>query len=68
MPVALVLAGGFLVLFVSGGARFSIGLTLKPMVEELGWGRSEIGIAAGIFWVVTAITGFFAGHHVVRFL
>ena len=48
MPVALVLAGGFLVLFVSGGARFSIGLTLKPMVDDLGWVRSDIGLAVGI--------------------
>ena len=31
---ALVLAAGFLLLFVSGGARFAIGLTLKPIVEE----------------------------------
>ena len=58
---ALAVLAGFLVLFIAGGGRFAIGLTLKPMVEELGWGRSEIGIAAGIFWVVTAITGFFAG-------
>ena len=30
-----VLAAGFLVMFVGGGSRFAIGLTLKPMVEEL---------------------------------
>ena len=35
-PGARVLAAGFLVLFIGGGARFTIGLTLKPMVDELG--------------------------------
>ncbi len=52
---------GFLVLFIGGGARFAIGLTLKPMVEELGWGRSEIGIAVAVFQVVTAFAMFGAG-------
>src|ERR1041385_2427440 len=61
MPVALVLAGGFLVLFVSGGARFSIGLTLKPMVDDLGWLRSDIGLAVGLYMVVSAFATFIAG-------
>ena len=61
MPVALVLAGGFLVLFVSGGARFSIGLTLKPMVDELGWLRSDLGLAVGLYMVVSAFSTFVAG-------
>lgn len=61
MPVALVLAGGFLVLFVSGGARFSIGLTLKPMVDELGWLRSDLGLAVGLYMVVSAFATFLAG-------
>ena len=61
MPVALVLAGGFLVLFVSGGARFSIGLTLKPMVDDLGWLRSDLGLAVGLYMVVSAFSTFIAG-------
>ena len=61
MPVALVLAGGFLVLFVSGGARFSLGLTLKPMVDELGWLRSDLGLAVGLYMVVSAFATFIAG-------
>ena len=61
MPVALVLAGGFLVLFVSGGARFSIGLTLKPMVDDLGWARSDLGLAVGVYMVVSAFATFIAG-------
>lgn len=57
----LVLVAGFLVLFVGGGARFAIGLTLKPIVEELGWGRSELGAAVAVFLVVSAATMFAAG-------
>ncbi len=55
------LAAGFLVLFIGGGARFAIGLTLKPMVEELGWGRSELGGAVALFQVVSAGFMFVAG-------
>ncbi len=61
MPVALVLAGGFLVLFVSGGARFSIGLALKPMVDDLGWLRADLGLAVGLYMVVSAFATFIAG-------
>src|SRR5580704_15028976 len=58
---ALVLAAGFLLLFVSGGARFAIGLTLKPMVDEFGWGRSELGGAVGLFQIVSAVCMFVSG-------
>jgi MFS family permease len=62
-PTALVvLAAGFFVLFIGGGARFAIGLTLKPMVEEFGWDRSELGIAVGVFQVVSAVGMYVAGH------
>jgi predicted MFS family arabinose efflux permease len=60
-PVALVLAAGFLVLFVGGGARFAIGLTFRPMVEELGWARSDLGLAVGVYMVVSALALFAAG-------
>jgi predicted MFS family arabinose efflux permease len=61
MPVRLVLAGGFLVLFVAGGARFSMGLTLKPMVDDLGWLRSDVGLAVGLYMLVSACATFVAG-------
>ena len=61
MPVAVVIAIGFLVLFVGGGARFAIGLTFKPMVEELGWARGELGLAVGLYLVVSAFSTFIAG-------
>jgi predicted MFS family arabinose efflux permease len=60
-PTALILAAGFFVLFIGGGARFGIGLTLKPMVEDLGWGRSTLGGAVALFMVISAVGMFIAG-------
>lgn len=57
----LVLVAGFLVLFVGGGARFAIGLTLRPIVDEFGWGRSELGLAVAMFQAVSAAAMFAAG-------
>ncbi len=58
---ALILAAGFFVLFIGGGARFGIGLTLKPMVDDLGWGRSTLGGAVALFMVISAVGMFVAG-------
>ncbi|HZQ74984.1 MAG TPA: MFS transporter [Burkholderiales bacterium] len=60
-PAALILAMGFLVLFVGGGARFGIGLAFKPMVEQLGWTRSDLGLAVGVYMVVSAAATFAGG-------
>lgn len=57
----MVLAVGFAVLFIGGGARFAIGLTLRPVVEELGWGRSDLGLAVALFQVVSAACMYVAG-------
>ena len=61
-----VLAVGFVVLFIGGGARFTVGLTLKPMVEEFGWLRSDIGQAVALFQVISAAAMFAAGYFVDR--
>ena len=63
MRAALALAVGFLVLLVGGGARFAIGLTFKPMVDEFGWARGELGLAVGLYMVVSAVATFIAGPH-----
>ncbi len=57
----LVLATGFLILFIGGGARFAIGLTLKPMVSDLNWTRSDLGVAVFVFQTVTAFAMFYSG-------
>ena len=59
--VAFILAAGFFALFVGGGARFAIGLTFKPMVDDLGWARSDLGLAVGVYMVVSAFATFWAG-------
>jgi predicted MFS family arabinose efflux permease len=59
-PIVILIAG-FLVVFVGGGTRFAIGLTLKPMVAELGWTRGELGLAVGVYLGVSAVATFFAG-------
>jgi len=57
----LVIATGALVLFIGGGARFAIGLTLKPIEAELAGGRSTIGLAVAVFQLVSATAMLGAG-------
>ncbi len=59
---ALVLVAAFLVLFVGGGSRFAVGLTFKTMVDDLGWNRSDLGLAVALFQVVSAFALFTAGY------
>jgi len=57
----IILAIGFLVLFVGGGQRFAIGLVLKPIAEDLDWARGIVGAAAAIFLVISSICMFVSG-------
>jgi predicted MFS family arabinose efflux permease len=59
---AFILIAGFLALFIGGGARFAVGLTLRPIVDDLGWGRSELGLAVALYQVVSAAATFVAGY------
>ena len=61
MHPTVIFAAGFMILFVGGGARFAIGLTFKPMVTEFGWTRGELGLAVGVYLVVSAFATYFAG-------
>jgi predicted MFS family arabinose efflux permease len=63
---ALALLAGFLVLFVGGGARFAIGLTLKPIVDHFDWDRSDLGLAVAAFQAVSAVAMFLAGYFADR--
>jgi predicted MFS family arabinose efflux permease len=58
----LILVAGFLTLFIGGGARFAVGLTLRPIVDDLGWSRSDLGLAVALFMVVSAAAMFAAGY------
>jgi len=57
----VILAAGFLILFVGGGTRFAIGLVLKPIAEEFGIGRTAIGLAVAAYLVVASASMFLAG-------
>ena len=61
MNRAAVLAIGFLVLFVGGGARFAIGLTLKSIAEEFAVGRAVLGLTVAVYLGVTSASMFLAG-------
>lgn len=63
----LVLAMCFVVLLINSGARFSIGLVLKPMTDELDWSRTAISSAVTMFMVITAASLPFMGRLVDRF-
>src|SRR5436305_13568948 len=63
---ALALAAGFLVLLIGGGARFAIGLTFQPRVDEFGWARGELGLAVGAYMLVPAVATFLAGRRAGR--
>jgi predicted MFS family arabinose efflux permease len=67
MRPGVVLVAGFLVMLVGGGARFAIGLTFKPMVDEFGWARGELGLAVGLYMLVSALATFLAGRLADRF-
>lgn len=59
---AFILIAGFLALFIGGGARFAIGLTLRPIVDDLDWARSDLGLAVALYQVVSAAATFVAGY------
>ena len=67
MRAAFALAACFLVLLIGGGARIAIGLTFKPMVDEFGWTRGELGLAVGLYMVVSAVATLIAGRMADRF-
>ena len=67
MRPALALVACFLVLLIGGGARFAIGLTFKPMVDEFGWSRGELGLAVGLYMVVSACATLITGRMADRF-
>ena len=55
------MAVGFLVLFVGGGGRFAIGLTLKSITEEFAIGRTVLGLTVAVYLGVTSACMFLAG-------
>lgn len=63
----LVLGIGFVVLLYNGGSRFTMGLMLRPMAEDLDWGRSTLSLTVTLFMIVSALALPFTGRLVDRF-
>ena len=61
LPQKPIITSGTLVLsrdsscWSAAAARFAVGLTLKPIVDDSGWARSELGLAVALFLVVSAV-------------
>jgi len=67
MRAAFALGAAFLLLLVGGGARLAVGLTFKPIVDEFGWGRGELGLAVALYMLVSAVATLIAGRFADRF-
>ncbi|MFQ5542448.1 MAG: MFS transporter, partial [Candidatus Binatia bacterium] len=62
-----ILAGGFLILIVDGGVRFSFGILIKPLVSEFSWERGAITLAYSLNMLVFGLSQLFAGKLLDRF-
>ena len=51
----VIVATGFVVHFFGGGSRFSFGLMLKPMVDDLEWSRTTVSLLVTCFMLVSAL-------------
>ncbi|MGH7301300.1 MAG: MFS transporter [Candidatus Rokuibacteriota bacterium] len=57
----VVLAAAFVIITMSVGTLFTLGVFLKPIEESMGWSRSGIG-AIGLFnWIVMGVGGVVSG-------
>ncbi len=57
----LMLATGFLILFLGGGSRFAASVTLRDMTAEFEMGRMMPSLIVGVYYVVMATSMFIAG-------
>ncbi|MFH1122312.1 MAG: MFS transporter [Pseudomonadota bacterium] len=51
-----ILGASFLILFFNSGARYSFGIMIKPMIQELGWSRSSLSLAFSLNMMVFALS------------
>jgi len=62
-----IVLGGFLILVVDGGVRFSFGVLIKPLAAEFGWDRGSITLAYTVNMLVFGFGQFVAGRLLDRF-
>src|SRR3954470_6509957 len=56
-----------LMTFASSGSRFSFGVFLIPMSEDLGWGRDQLALAASLNLILAGLLRAVVGFLVDRF-
>lgn len=62
-----VLAASFLILFLSSGARFTIGIAFKPLIAEFGWSRSAVSLAVFLNMAIYSLSVIATGRWYDRF-
>ncbi len=63
----VVLGAAFVVITLSIGTLFTLGVFLKPIEEVTGWSRSSIGTVGLLNWIVMGVGGVLSGHLSDRF-
>ncbi len=63
----IILLGGFLILVVDGGVRFSFGVLVKPLAAEFGWHRGAITFAYTLNMLVFGLGQMTAGRLLDRY-
>lgn len=62
-----VLAASFLILFLSSGARFTVGIAFKPLLAEFGWSRSAVSLSVFLNMAVYSLSVIAVGKLYDRF-
>jgi MFS family permease len=58
----VVLAAAFVIITLSIGTLFTLGVFMKPMEDAMGWSRSSIGAIGLLNWIVMGLGGVLAGY------
>jgi MFS family permease len=58
----IVLAAAFVIISLSIGTLFTLGVFMKPMEDSMGWSRSTIGAISLLNWIVMGLGGVLAGY------
>jgi MFS family permease len=63
----VVLAAAFVIITMSIGTLFTLGVFLKPIEDGMGWSRASIGAIGLLNWIVMGVGGIVAGYVSDRF-
>ena len=58
----VVLAAAFVIISLSIGMLFALGVFMKPIEDAMGWNRSSIGAISLLNWIVMGLGGMVAGY------